>query len=344
MKMRHVVQVLSIILFLFPVRLLTQPENNSVITGQVIDSDNGNVLDKVIVYLANTPLGNSSDKDGKFRISFIPKGEYQLIISRVGYERKNISVKIANSDSLFYEIKLQQRPISTGEIEVLGERPKELRYGGMLFPKDNPHMYCVYSPVSEIPVGVFYTDSAFYMYSLETTFIDSQKFIRLWLLYKNQSHAAYHLNPMECVKLHIQGKHRSYTNIPPIPPSTITALTESIGTVKAISATVGKSITNLAIQRAKFIAQMGSLVGAPYDFHTQPLEDWTLSGRMFGTFRRSLNSGVMERYVVDPECSVNGYIYFSFPEATNYAETLEYLYRFEIMTQTGSKFIEFVPR
>jgi hypothetical protein len=213
----------------------------------------------------------------------------------------------------------------------------------MLFPKNNPNMYCVYTPVSEIPIGVFYSDSGFYMYSLETTFIDSQRFVRLWLLYKNESHSTYHLDPMESVKLHIQGQRQSYANIRPIPPTTVYAITDSNGTISSIVASIGKSVTNLAIQRAKFIAEMG-YIGLPPIFNTQPLEDWSLSGRMFGTFRRSINYGVMERYAVEPECSVNGYIYFSFPEGIDFAESLRYLYQIEIMTQTGSKFIEFVPR
>ena len=216
-----ITRMMLLLLMLLPIGVLSQTEFKAVISGKVTDSETGAPLDKVIVYLTNTSFGNSSGKDGAFKISFVPRGEYQLVVSRVGYERKYISFRINNSDSLYYEVKLQPRPISTNEVEVLGERPKEmkLRYGGKLFPKNNPNMYCVFSPVSPVPIGVFYSDSAYYMYSLETTVIDSQKFIRLWLLYKNQSKNPYHFNAMNCVKLHMEGSQHTYSDIRPLSTS-----------------------------------------------------------------------------------------------------------------------------
>ncbi|MFI5252516.1 MAG: carboxypeptidase-like regulatory domain-containing protein [Bacteroidota bacterium] len=345
------VPIIFIVLMLWPVRLLSQTDTKTVITGKIIDAETGGALDKAIVYLANTALGNSSGKDGLFKISFVPRGEYQMVISRVGYERQTLTVKIEKTDSLYYAITLHPQPIRTNEIEVLGERPKELklRYGGMLFPKDKPKMYCVYSPVSAVPVGVFYSDSAYYMYSLETTVIDSQKFIRLWLLYKNQSNTPYSFDSKECVKLHMTGTQHSYTDIKPLPPSTVYAITDSFGTIASMRQTVGKSIINLAIQRSKFMLQMGYFISSDL-LEPKPIEDWSLSGTMYGVYRRSVAYGVLDSYMVHPGASVNGYIYFSFPGgdaeslASGYFDPLEYVYQIEIMTQTGSKFLEFEPR
>jgi hypothetical protein len=116
-----------LLLALIPSVLSAQSENRHTITGKITDAETGNILDKAIVYLANTSFGNSSGKDGTFKISYIPKGEFQLIVSRVGYERKNIPVNTEYSDSLYFDIKLQPRPVKTNEVEVLADRPEELK-------------------------------------------------------------------------------------------------------------------------------------------------------------------------------------------------------------------------
>lgn len=55
------------------------------------------------VYLSQTTLGDVSDKEGYFRISNIPPGNYILVISYVGYELYNEDISIGSGEELFIE-------------------------------------------------------------------------------------------------------------------------------------------------------------------------------------------------------------------------------------------------
>lgn len=56
------------------------------LTGDVKDATNGNLLQSASVFISNSSKGTSSDIEGKFAISGLSNGNYNLIISFVGYE------------------------------------------------------------------------------------------------------------------------------------------------------------------------------------------------------------------------------------------------------------------
>jgi len=356
----------TICLILLEILLLTKVSaqilSSGLITGRVIDTETTHPLENVIVFIPNTPFGSSSRIDGTFRVTDIPAGEYELVFSRVGYERQNIPIKIQKSDSLYYEIKLQQQPVKTGEVEVIGERPEggNLKTQGLFFPKESPDIYCIYGTVSSLPIGIFFSDSAFYMYSLETAIIDSEKYVRLWLLYQNLSQTPYDLNPMKCVKMHMKGRKYSYNDIPPAPPMMVHTMVDTEQIIARISETIGQSLRKMAVLRAEFTGQLepfdewakatsGSQRPIRWRLDVPPADDGTLSPRLYKIFRNSVSVGIMQRYTVFPNNGVNGYIYFPFPginwkaSKAGFHEALEYNYQIEIVTQSGSKIIEFIP-
>ena len=359
-KTSRIVQTLCLLLVAIT-GLFAQLQVGSVIRGSVADAENGKPIENAIVFFTNSYIGTSTTQDGEFILGMVPPGEYEMVISRIGYERQTVSLRAAKPESLYYSIKLNPRPITTNEIEV-SARPSDQgkrSLEGLLFPKQENDAYCIYAPVTSIPIGVFFTDSAFYMYSLETTVIDSEKYIRLWLLYKNLSDAPYDLNPLHCVKLHMRGPKYSYSDIPPDPPSAIHEAVGTLQTVKTITEAIGKPLQALTVMRAKFIVQMKRFDNSAGSTYTRlddpdPLDaqrpyEGTLSPMLYRMFSISVNAGILKRYRVDPGACVNGYIYFPFPgiqwstTESRFSPVFNYVYQIELATQCGKKTIEFIP-
>ena len=348
--------------------LFAQGAPHAIIAGRISDAETGNPVENAIVFLANTPIGTSSATDGTFRISFVPAGVFQMVIARIGYERELIDLDFTKPESLYYEIKLQPRPIQTGGIEVYGKRLEGAKPNlTLFFPKESPGTYCLYGAASAMPIGIFFSDSAFYMYSLGTAIQDSEKYIRLWLLYLNLSQTPYDFDPLKCTKLHMYGKKSSYKDVSPVAPEEMLVVMRKTEAVNLISKTVGSQLDTLAtIQTeiewedyyagiirskelwppnwAKFHA--GTYV-RPFQF--SPSREGSLSSSLYSIFKKSLNDGILKRHVVFPNNSVNGFVYFPFPglnwkaTAPGFPEAVEYSYTIEIITQSGSKFIEFEP-
>jgi hypothetical protein len=192
------------------------------------------------------------------------------------------------------------------------------------------------------------------MYALDTAIVDSEKYIRMWLLYQNLSQTPYEFDAMKCASLHMRGKKHSYDGLLPASPSGMASVIERPRAKAAISATFGKSLEALAVVKEKIDTwpeRWAALFYTGPGFRTPPFLNVPPSGDepLYGAFRKSLNAGVLQRYMVYPGNSVNGYIFFPFPglnwkaTASGFPEATEYVYTIEIMTQNGSKFIEFTP-
>lgn len=302
-----------------------------------------------------------------------------MVIARVGYNREAINLDVTKPESLYYEIKLKPQPVRTGGVEVYGERPAELKPNPTLFlPKESPETYCIYGAANTMPIGIFFSDSAFYMYSLGTAIVDSEKYIRLWLLYLNLSQMPYDFDPLKCTKLHMSGKRTSYKDVSPDAPERMLTVVKKTDAMDLISKTIRSQLQTLAelqthfewedyyadvlqthtvpINWAKegaegFIRpqQFGPSRKGSFFLHFGSSRKGSLSANLYAVFEKSLNDGILKRYAVFPDNSVNGFIYFPFPglnwkaTASGFPEAVEYVYTVEIITQSGSKFIEFVP-
>jgi len=328
------------------------------LAGRISDAETGNPVENAIVFLANTPIGTSSVTDGTFRISFVPAGVFQMVVARVGYRRELANLDFTKPESLYYEIKLQPQPVRTGEVEILGKRPAEAKPNlELLFPKESPGTYCLYGAANSMPIGIFFSDSAFYMYSLGTAIVDSEKYIRLWLLYLNLSRRPYEFDPLKCLKISMRGEKDSYRAIPPTSSGEMLAASNTDSAKGMISGTIGKFMRESSIQRSQFIdwnTRFDLKFGRQQWLGRNAPPDIPLGGinpnSLYGIFCRALNCGILERHTVFPGSGVHGYAYFPFPglnwkaTTSDFPEATEYSYTFEITTQSGSKLIEFVPQ
>lgn len=347
-----------------------QVKPGTTITGRVSDEETGNPLENVIAFLSNTPIGTSSERDGTFRIIHVPAGTYELVLSCVGYGRQTLAIAIERPDSLYYEIKLKPKPVETTEVEILGQRPggtAGLKLGGLLFPKDSTNAYRIYGTSNTPPIGIFVADSGLYMYSLEPVTVKEEKYMRVWLLYRNYSQTPYDLDPSKHVKLHMKGRKYVYRRIEPDRSAKILESVKNEDAVRQSEMMIGHQLQGVG-EKDNFIKSetVRSLIegtegppDSPVD-PALPLFIYFIAecgkdvGKYSGTelyddFKESVNDGILKRHLVYPNNSVNGYIYFPFPgmdykaSGTGFPEAFEYIYEMEVLTSLGSKTIEFTP-
>ncbi|RMD93215.1 MAG: carboxypeptidase-like regulatory domain-containing protein [Calditrichaeota bacterium] len=98
---------------------------SAVISGRVVDAETGEPLASVNVFLAQTTLGDATDRDGRFSIPRIPPGHYQLIVSRIGYEMQKVPVHLAAAEHKEFTFKLKLKILPGGEVTVVAKFPKD---------------------------------------------------------------------------------------------------------------------------------------------------------------------------------------------------------------------------
>lgn len=123
-----------------------QLKGAATLKGHVADADSGRPLENAIVFLTNTPIGASTQPDGSFTLDNIPPGDYGLVISRVGYIRQSLHVRLTAGATFSEDIRLVPRPVRTAAVEVRAERSAEARkISTLLFPETSPRSYTLYS-------------------------------------------------------------------------------------------------------------------------------------------------------------------------------------------------------
>jgi outer membrane receptor for ferrienterochelin and colicins len=90
---------------------------NSSISGKI--SSDSEALPYVNIYLKKTKFGVSTDENGLYDLKNIPKGNYTLIISSIGYQTKSIKITIGNTQKLTRNFSLSEDN-SLDEIVISG--------------------------------------------------------------------------------------------------------------------------------------------------------------------------------------------------------------------------------
>ena len=341
----------------------SQDQSTSVIAGIVRESATAQGIEDAIVYLANTSFATFTTPDGRFRIAEVPEGEYKLIATRIGYRQQVIALHIVASESLYFEITMEQQPVRSGEVNVSGEQPARLNNEPprAFFPQESPQTYCIFGELASIPIGIFFADSALYMYALDTAIVGSKECVRLWLLYQNLSLSPCLLDPWQSVRMHLDRRENAH---PPILPASLESISGGIDTISLMKRTmeqIEKPLRSMAVVRTKFIREFERFesratltAGAVQINHNSPFDvppanDGTLSPRLYRLLHTSVQVGLLRQYIVNPMACVSGFLYFPIPTDSISAEeshprgTYNGSYIIEIVTQRERKFINFVP-
>ena len=118
------------VLYLIPFVLLIasnancQPSNNSV-SGYVKDSSTGEPLAGVNVFLSGTYWGASTGSDGRYLIESIIPGNYEIVVSMVGYTPMYDQIKVEETRHTRADYFLKQRIYEIEDVTVEAEVPEE---------------------------------------------------------------------------------------------------------------------------------------------------------------------------------------------------------------------------
>jgi len=101
--------------------------DNASISGFIRDSDNGEPLIGATIRLTGTKYGAITNKNGFFSILDIPPGNYEILITNIGYTEFRTKVELKLRQSLRKNFELKSASVEIQEIEVEAEREVEKR-------------------------------------------------------------------------------------------------------------------------------------------------------------------------------------------------------------------------
>lgn len=109
------------LVFCFLSSLLSQ----SRIDGRIVDKTTSEPLVGVNIFFSKTTLGTTSDENGFFTLSKIPGGQYELIVSMIGYEVERESMIIKARENLTVNFRLTPQAILMNEINVTAKKDRQ---------------------------------------------------------------------------------------------------------------------------------------------------------------------------------------------------------------------------
>lgn len=80
------------------ISLWAQSSQTATVQGRVVNEETGAPLLGAHVFLSGTQMGTTTNDDGRYRLTQVPKGAYRLYISKIGYESYTVDTLIV-SDS-----------------------------------------------------------------------------------------------------------------------------------------------------------------------------------------------------------------------------------------------------
>ena len=113
-------------LFLFILAICSSITFSQVkLTGVVKDSDTGETLESVNIFLPELQRGTITDKNGNYSIENLPEGPFSVQFSYVGYKSKIILVLLKGKE-IVLNTQLTPSKLEIGEVVVLGNNINEL--------------------------------------------------------------------------------------------------------------------------------------------------------------------------------------------------------------------------
>jgi TonB-dependent receptor len=93
------------------------------ITGRITDADTKEYLPGANVVLKGTRFGDATDKVGMYKISNVPPGTYDLVVTYIGYVDQTISITVGdNGKTIKQDVAISQTEVKMGEVLVTGLR------------------------------------------------------------------------------------------------------------------------------------------------------------------------------------------------------------------------------
>ena len=92
------------------------------IKGFVYDKATGEPVLFTSVYLKGTSLGAATDVNGYYLISNIPPGDYQLMVTYLGYDTVKVAVSVAAKALVAQNLFLEKSSVKLTEVQISADR------------------------------------------------------------------------------------------------------------------------------------------------------------------------------------------------------------------------------
>jgi len=114
----------GITLLLFLVSIVSGIAQNGTIRGNVYDKDTGEPISFATVQLQGTTMGATTDLDGFYNIANIPKGDYNIVTTYVGYDSLAYNVNIGATSVIYQSFYIVEGGIQLATATVSAEKAK----------------------------------------------------------------------------------------------------------------------------------------------------------------------------------------------------------------------------
>lgn len=97
-------------------------QKGGTLRGNVFDKATGEPMIFTTVLLQGTTIGTVTDVDGFFSIGNIPAGEYQLVVTSIGYDSSTVKINIKENSIVNQRVMLTASSIQLGTVELSARR------------------------------------------------------------------------------------------------------------------------------------------------------------------------------------------------------------------------------
>lgn len=98
----------------------TQSETTGSITGTVRDLASGEPMQGATIVLEGTRYGDAADQNGIFLIRRVPAGDYQMVVSFIGYDVHREDITIRSGERKEFAIDLNENLVINEDVVVMG--------------------------------------------------------------------------------------------------------------------------------------------------------------------------------------------------------------------------------
>lgn len=94
------------------------------ITGKVISVTDKKAIANASIFLSNSKVGNMSLKDGLFTLNNVKNGQYDLVVTCIGFEPYHQNISVRGNDIQLPTIALKDKTSLLGEVKIKGGKRK----------------------------------------------------------------------------------------------------------------------------------------------------------------------------------------------------------------------------
>ena len=95
---------------------------NATIRGFVYDKSTGEPIMFCNVFLQGTTIGAPTDVNGMYNISKVVAGEYNLVVTYLGYDTTQVKIILNDNQILTKNLEIQESSIKLNEVKISAER------------------------------------------------------------------------------------------------------------------------------------------------------------------------------------------------------------------------------